>query len=169
MYAITVQQPWAWAIFNGKNVENRTRIGAWRRLEGERVAIHAGQRWSDRGAASELVIDAYDRAHDLPATGSSSGVPLESRTFGTSVLLGTVLVTDVHLDRGRCCAPWGERSYDQAVGPEGEYRRRRDIVHLSLAEPRLIPGGGITNVNGRLGPWLLPAELEEELCHRLAP
>lgn len=166
MYAITVQQPWAWAIFHGKNVENRTRIGAWRRLEGEQVAIHAGGRWSDRGATSLLVLEAFDRAHDLK-DGRDPGVPLPSYLFARSALLGTVLVTGVHLEEGGCCAPWGEQSYDQAVGPAGEYRRRRDLVHLTLAAPRLVPGGGIWDVSGRLGPWRLSDELEEELCLRL--
>lgn len=52
MRAITVQQPWAWAIFNGKGVENRTRniAGKYRGP----LAIHAGARWSDRGGSSPL-------------------------------------------------------------------------------------------------------------------
>jgi len=39
MKAITIRQPWAWAIFHaGKDVENRS----WKTVLRERVAIHAG-------------------------------------------------------------------------------------------------------------------------------
>ena len=44
MKALTVKQPWAWAIiFGGKDVENRTTL---RRYRGE-LAIHAGARMHD--------------------------------------------------------------------------------------------------------------------------
>lgn len=44
MEALTVWQPWAWAIGAGlKLVENRTWLPGWRRLkEGDDLAIHAG-------------------------------------------------------------------------------------------------------------------------------
>ncbi|MBB3041198.1 hypothetical protein [Nocardioides soli] len=55
MKALTVQQPWAWAIVHGgKDVENRTQAWSYRGL----LAIHAGARWSDRGGRSGLVWDA---------------------------------------------------------------------------------------------------------------
>lgn len=42
MYALTIRQPWAWAICRaGKDIENRTRPD--RRIPGQIVAIHAGQ------------------------------------------------------------------------------------------------------------------------------
>ena len=38
--AITVQQPWAWAIcFAGKRVENRPKLHPWESLIGETVLI----------------------------------------------------------------------------------------------------------------------------------
>lgn len=65
MRALTVQQPWAWAIvYGGKDVENRTRniAGAYRGP----LAIHAGLRWSDRGARSGLVWDALRNLYGWP-------------------------------------------------------------------------------------------------------
>lgn len=67
MKAITIQQPWAWAICHaGKRIENR----AWhnapgllaqaRRLVGQRIAIHAAKGMGKRSefhAAAERVIE----------------------------------------------------------------------------------------------------------------
>ena len=44
MKAISVRQPWAWAIIHaGKDVENRSpdTIARWKSLVGQRIAIHA--------------------------------------------------------------------------------------------------------------------------------
>jgi hypothetical protein len=45
MKAISVQQPWAWAIFNGKPVENRT----WSTSYRGPLLIHAGKKFDGRG------------------------------------------------------------------------------------------------------------------------
>lgn len=72
---LTVQQPWAWAIIHGgKTVENRTQAWTYRGP----LAIHAGARWSDRGA--QLV------AHP--------GRDDEAMVFGA--LIGVVDLVDVH-------------------------------------------------------------------------
>jgi hypothetical protein len=55
MKALTVQQPWAWAIFHGKDIENRTQLWTYRGP----LAIHAGARWSELGEHSALVRDAF--------------------------------------------------------------------------------------------------------------
>ena len=56
MRALTLRQPWAWAICHaGKRIENRT----WappRSVIGQRIAIHAGS--GDDGAAARLDIEA---------------------------------------------------------------------------------------------------------------
>ncbi|SLH41428.1 Uncharacterised protein [Mycobacteroides abscessus subsp. massiliense] len=44
MKALTIQQPWAWAIFNGKNIENRAQLWGYR----GKIAVHAGARLSER-------------------------------------------------------------------------------------------------------------------------
>jgi hypothetical protein len=44
METISIQQPWAWLILNGKDVENRSR---WNYKHRGRVRIHAGKRRDD--------------------------------------------------------------------------------------------------------------------------
>ena len=63
--ALTVKQPWAWAIMHaGKDVENRSRTTHYR----GRLLIHAGKGWSKEGAQwlADRGIEVPDRA-DLPA------------------------------------------------------------------------------------------------------
>ena len=56
MKAITVRQPWAWAIVHGgKTIENRALAWSYRGP----LAIHAGLRWSERGGADTRVIQAF--------------------------------------------------------------------------------------------------------------
>lgn len=51
LFALTVQEPWAWAILRaGKTVENRS----WKmpaRLVGERVALHTSKTYDHEGAS----------------------------------------------------------------------------------------------------------------------
>lgn len=147
MLAITVQQPWAWAIIHGgKNVENRTRPGTWRRAVGQRIAVHAGQRWSERGGRIVPGIAGmwqqgwFDHVDRVPP----------------GVIVGTVLVLDSHMEEGGCCAPWGEASYVEHGGG-----RRVDIVHLELAEPTAVEP---IECRGALGLWTVPEHIEAELA-----
>jgi hypothetical protein len=154
--ALTVQQPWAWAIVHGgKDVENRTQLWAHR---GE-LAIHAGRRWSDRGArmvpsiiAAEQLVERYD-------------LPVQARVGG--VIIGLVDVVDVHHyagsgpDRIDCCdSRWAEESYDEAGG-----KHRLDIVHLVLENPRplLEP----VPCRGALGLWTVPAGVDDQVYLQL--
>jgi hypothetical protein len=139
MMAITVQQPWAWAIIHGgKNVENRTNIAAWRRLTGQRIAIHAGARWSHRGQAT------LARAASI---GDLTGTPPVGRDgYPTGVVIGTVHIDDVH-PAAHCCTPWGEHVYRDATG-----RIRTSVVHLVLTDPHPIDP---IPARGRLGIWHL--------------
>lgn len=58
MRALTVRQPWAWAIAcGGKTVENRSRATSHRGL----LAIHAGKYWDENGAADHRVIEAVSK------------------------------------------------------------------------------------------------------------
>lgn len=59
MKALTVRQPWCWAIFNaGKNIENRS----WSTKVRGRVAIHAalGSDWSEYDFAERFMRDRID-------------------------------------------------------------------------------------------------------------
>lgn len=155
MYAITVQQPWAYAIMHmGKNVENRTRIGTWRRAMGETVAVHAGKRWSVRGA---------QMVPELAGRGWQQGW-FDEHVFTrmpAGAIIGTVDVVDVHHDQQSptcplACARWGESSYLDADG-----RTRIDIAHLVLDNPR--PLEQPIDCKGALGLWVVPDDIADLL------
>lgn len=83
MYALTLNQPWAFAITDlGKDVENRT----WKppaRLLGQRFAIHAAERWSADGLIQMLCV-----ARQL---GLGSKIPgLSREQFTKSAIVATV-------------------------------------------------------------------------------
>jgi len=55
MRALTLRQPWAWAIVHGqKRIENRP-WKPWRDIIGQRIAIHAGLITSEAEAAPDQV------------------------------------------------------------------------------------------------------------------
>ncbi len=88
--ALTVKQPWAWAIVTGyKDVENRKRLTRLR----EPLLIHAGLRFSDAG------FDFLDR----------HGIAYPPKCdLATGALVGTVELTDCINDSG---SPWAELGY----------------------------------------------------------
>lgn len=154
MKALTVQQPWAWAIIHGgKNVENRTQLWKYRGP----LAIHAGARWSSRGGESKLVRDAiapyltfgqFQRPVD----------PAEHKgRIAFRAIIGLVDLVDTHVaDPGCCDSPWAEHEYTEYRPPI----QRRDIVHLILENPRAVDP---IDCPGRLGLWNLPADIEATL------
>lgn len=135
MKALTVQQPWAWAIIHGgKDVENRTQLWTYRGP----LAIHAGARLSERGCM--LVPELLDLTRpDLLAEYADHEL-----TYGA--IIGTVQLADVHTATPICCdSPWAERGYVEHGG-----RERRDVVHLVLEDP--CPVDPIP-CRGTLGLW----------------
>lgn len=160
MKALTVQQPWAWAIFHGKGIENRTQAWGYRGP----LAIHAGGRWSDRGGESDLVAREWAIERRVKPEFGDLCYPLPRQDFfPTGAIIGVVDLVDVHHcvhSGGRidCCeSPWAETSYDE----HGGYTRR-EIVHLVLERPRLlaIP----IPAKGRLGLWTPDADVLEQLA-----
>lgn len=150
--AITVHQPWAWAIlFGGKTVENRTRITHHRGP----VAVHAGARWSDRGACDPRVrasaVDASRRGHPAPEPGPASGVLLPNG-LPMGKVIGVVDIVDCHPAGPGCCDdPWRDDAHDgRATG-----------AHLALANPR--PLAEPIRVRGQLGLWSLTATQAAEV------
>ena len=140
MRAVTIRQPWAYAIAHlGKNVENRTLAFA-HRYRGE-VAIHAGQGWSPLGA---------ETIKDLPVR--------EDMPRGAVVAVATV--TEIHESGVGCkppagCSPWA---------------MHRDVngdrcLHLVLENVRVLATP--VPVSGRLGLWSLPAEVETAVLEQL--
>jgi hypothetical protein len=138
MRCLTVQQPWAWAIFNGKDIENRTQLWRYRGP----LAIHAGARWSDRGDSSPL-IQAATQGRSLVGA------------LDLAAILGVVDLVDCHPDAG-CCKPWGESAYVEHGG-----RERRRITHLVLENPRLLAEP--IPCKGALGLWTPPPDVITEL------
>lgn len=145
MKALTVQQPWAWAIVHGgKDVENRTQAWSYRGP----LAIHAGTRVSDRGMRSELVRQAW-----IERGGGDD--PLRALKIGS--IIGVAYLADVHIAVTGCCdSVWAEQSYDEHGG-----RTRRDIVHLELDSAR--PLDEPIPCRGALGLWTPPRDVLEQL------
>lgn len=151
MKALTVQQPWAWAIFNGKNIENRSQLWSHRGP----LAIHAGA----RPAGSAM--------HDPRILGAVAGSPIDSRCRYWSLqgdlephlvygaIIGVVDVVDCHLAAG-CCAPWGETEYVEFGG-----RRRQQVVHLVLENARRLAEP--IACRGSLSLWKIPDEIAAQV------
>ena len=156
MRALTVRQPWAWAIIHGgKDVENRSRsLGPYRGL----VAIHAGL--TDDSDTDPSVFDLFARlvpAWDAPPT---NGDPWQHRPDGVrGAIIGVVDLLDVHLGSERTyrgagvtmlCSTWAR------INPDGT-----DAWHLVLADPR--PLAHPIPWRGALGLWPVPADLEAQI------
>jgi len=140
--ALTVQQPWAWAIVHGgKDVENRTQAWAHRGP----LAIHARARISERGL------------RDVDWLLAPGTVAPERDELVRGAIIGTVYLAGAHVAQTGCCdSAWAETSYDEHGG-----RTRRDVVHLELANPR--PLAEPVPCKGRLGLWTPPADVLDQL------
>ena len=130
MRALTVRQPWAWAIIHGgKDVENRSRsLGPYRGL----VAIHAGRQWAGDEALAEV-----ERMVGFDAAPGG---------FILGNVIGVVDLVQVHMPRSIMCAPcspWAE--------PDAAW-------HLLLRNPR--PLAHPIPWRGAQGLWTVPADLE---------
>lgn len=127
--AITVQQPWAWAIAAAsvdplaKLVENRGRNTTHRGP----VAILAGKRWSERGQWDRRVIAAAfcarSRGEVRYAWDVLGGSGL---TFGAVIAVADLV--DTHPAAG-CCKPWGDDEYPGAS----------QVWHWRLENVRRLP------------------------------
>lgn len=148
MKALTVQQPWAAAIFRGKNVENRTQLWTYRGP----LAIHAGTRWSARGSRNPLVLKALYQYDDKITA-------LNPCAYDTGVILGTVELVDCHPEAG-CCAPWGESNYVEHGG-----RERRSVTHLVLENPRRLRDP--ISCRGALSLWTPPPDVLDQIRRAL--
>ncbi|MEE6273491.1 hypothetical protein V2J56_09045 [Georgenia sp. MJ206] len=141
MRALTVRQPWAWAIIHGgKDVENRSRniAGSYRGP----VAIHAGV---STAAVEEGMWHPVLRAEYLRLTDAG-----ERPDIRYGELIGVADLVDAHhapaegcmgldpFDRARLCSMWAQP----------------DVWHLVLVNARPLPAP--VPYRGRLGLWTLP-------------
>ena len=141
MRAITIKQPWAWAIIHGgKNIENR----GWapNNLSG-RIAIHAGRTQDEGGYPAIRSILSLD----------TEGLCRVAEAAVCGAIIGTVEVVSVHarwVGRHQCigthCAPWGIQS---------------SAHHWVLADPR--PCEPIP-CRGALGLWTVPDDIAARLA-----
>lgn len=135
MKALTVQQPWAWAIVHGgKDVENRSRniAGAYRGT----LAIHAG-----------LKID-WDNDWLVRLYAATEPPALDAAPRGA--IVGVVDLVGVHQEpywsKDSCsCSDWAEL----------------DAWHLLLANPR--PLREPIPCRGALGLWTPPDDVVAQL------
>jgi hypothetical protein len=138
MKALTLKQPWAWAVAHaGKDVENRT----WRppsSIIGQCIAIHAGMEF-DKEAASHRGI----RNSTLP----------DEFEHGAIVAVSRILTYqhETGFPRGPGRFPKSDRAYWWFTGPYGWWLTRT----ITLPEP--IP------CKGAQGLWDVPPEIEAEI------
>lgn len=166
--AITVKQPWAWAIAHGgKTVENRSRGTSYRGA----LAIHAGLSWSQRGAEDARVLNAWTAWLSGRQTATPTPEHLrepweaadvldpdddrERQLIDRGAVIAVAELVDSHPDAG-CCRPWGESDYREASG-----RQRTAVHHLVLNDVR--PVTEPVACRGALGLWWLPADVLAEL------
>lgn len=95
LFALSVRQPWAWAIFNGKDIENRSYISVnTGRMEEGPVCIHAAQ---------GMTHDEYEQAAAyIEQRGLKCPPPAE---LVRGVIIGTVNVVSIVTESN---SPWFE-------------------------------------------------------------
>lgn len=154
MRALTVRQPWAWAIAHGgKRVENRSQLWRYRGP----FAVHAAAHWSPGGEVSPLVHAAAVAARDAGVIASTIDVV---RGWGVPyrAVVAVAELLDVHPDAG-CCEPWGEHTW---VGDGDEVHT---VVHLVLGDVRALTVP--VPVGGALGLWTLPPDVEAAVMREI--
>lgn len=155
MKALTVQQPWAWAIIHaGKTVENRTQ--RWWSYRGP-LAIHAGLRANQRACFDPRIIHASRQAGNGDwASFDDHGTlrPSAPMSLPRGAIIGVVDLVDCHTAEPGCCdSPWADH-----LPPDPWFGRH--VTHLILADPRPIEP---IICRGALGLWTVPDHLTGDL------
>lgn len=140
MKALTIKQPWAWAITNGtKRVENRT----WKPpfdIIGQRIAIHASARIerAEYIACRNIADDSLPPMSELPV----------GCIVGTAIVKGYVVVNDMGgvVVQTKAAQGYDHRQDMWFCGPVG----------WLLDDVRKVPP---LPCKGALGLWDVPAEL----------
>lgn len=140
MKALTVQQPWAWAIVEGgKDVENRTQVWSYRGS----LAIHAGARISERGFDSPLIqaasAEACERNDDVirfQAKGAVIGEPAAPAYAGARE--GSARAVDPGCRAAR---------RDRGGAVSRDWPRVLEMAEASVAQARANYEGAVTGSN----------------------
>lgn len=140
MRALTIRQPFAWAIAAGhKAVENRS----WSTSYRGPLAIHAGLRQDVEAMQDHRVMAA---THGWVV----EHWPREDRPWHTvGAIVAVAELVDVHPATG-CCKPWGVGIYNC-----------RQAKHLVLADIR--PLAEPVPCKGSLGVWTVPDEVASQI------
>ncbi|WP_168929831.1 ASCH domain-containing protein [Nocardioides sp. GY 10127] len=135
MKALSVRQPWAWAILRaGKTIENRTRGTSHRGL----LLIHSSR--SMAATAEQHQIE--DLAHPLRIP--PFGRPAEDTALKFGAIIGAVTLDRVHTCDGSC-SPWAWPG----------------AMHWVLSAPVVLTDH--IEVPGRLGVWDVPADIADRV------
>lgn len=152
MKAITIRQPYAWAVAAGhKDVENRTRGVSYR---GD-IAIHAGAAWSREGQDDPRILRAW-------WGGDYDGTRLiDARDWEHRAIIAVAELWDSHEagrdDGFKCCdSPWGDLEF--AGRATGAHLRLRNVRRLDAA----------VRCSGQLGLWTVPDDIAEQVTAQLA-
>lgn len=101
--ALTVNQPWAWAIFHAhKDIENRS--WWWRTALGEQIAIHAGKHY-DHDGDDFLQRLGLTAPQDLP-WGALVGVVTIRDVHHSAACVRTTPLAEHHPDGLYQCSRW---------------------------------------------------------------
>lgn len=170
--AITVKQPWAWAIarrattYAGKDIENRT----WPTPYWGLLAIHAGLGWDRDGADSELIWKAwaeYVRTTPDRRTASAT-LRRDGPEFTAGAIVAVVDLQGVH--HSAACVRTGRLGH---IHPDGPYScsiwaigGSGGMYHWELSNVQALPEP--VACTGRLGLWHLADETEAVVRAQLA-
>ncbi len=144
MKALTIHQPFAWAIFNaGKNIENRN----WRppqELIGQRIAVHVSQpqRWPNHEEWERISVVICARQRGLCLDDFPDPTMMERGS-----VIGTIEIGAVTDTQEFGVASWW---YDDASRYAWWIRKPRTLE---------VP----IQCRGNQGLWRLPAEVEAEM------
>lgn len=147
MKALTVKQPWAWAIFHGKTVENRKT----RTNHRGQLAIHAAVTWSPPGGVDPRVLKAHFPLRTVLQSKQERIDPAEHTgcCFVFGAVIGIVDVVGCHPAEAGCCGPWGD-----PVGYHWVLANPRELWRPVKCRGRLgvfdLPDPAATAVDGRL-------------------
>lgn len=170
MRAITIQNPYAWAVaYDLKPVENRGRQHPWASAVGEDVAIHAGKAWHDFGLDDSRVQQALLKTfpHDDQVHTDGGWRRFLRRSVPSLLALDGKVVAvrrlrDVH-DPAECPSRHGGASWTEA---RCDGWAEPDQWHLVFESgPRLptpIP------CRGYQGLWTLPTDVEAAVQSQVA-
>lgn len=164
MKALTVRQPWAWAILHGKSPENRTHniAGGYRGP----LAIHASLTRDPSAWEHPALRDLFQRYLDVAFDDLAERMRSAIAELDVGVVIGVVDLVDVHPCADGCCPTWGEHEYVETQRLcDDELTVVSARAHLVLENP--WPLSQPIACRGRLGLWTPPAEVLAWIEHDL--